>query len=205
MQVDSGNAAGNPVDVQPPPEDRSWAVVAAALDRKAQKEVFDKANYDAAAQQLIVAKVEAERQVLQPDGQWGARELVMGYSPVIFSGEPRIQMIEQDGQKIVRDEDRRYLDSYRALLYTAESQNRILRFEFQSMLEKSPLTWTLPRKLQGFDFELASFGVQFPADDGKGGIKRGAGPWPEPMSPVARVAEGPCRLLPRPAAHQIQR
>lgn len=157
----------------PIPSDYHWALVAAALDRKAQSEVFAKAGYDENRRQLIVAEVQAERRQLGPDGRWSAPVQIRGYSESVIVGPSTIEPELVDGVPVFPDAARSYVEAYRNQLYSVESQSQILRPPFQYLLEpKYQLAWAPPRTLPGYDFKLSEFGVIFPVEsDGRPGVR----------------------------------
>lgn len=160
-----GPPAGANVQI-PIPTDYHWALIVAAVDRKAQREVFAKAGYLESDQQLVVARVEVERRQLQPDGRWSAAVIVPGYSERVITGRSEIVPETVDGQLVFPEAEHEYVRAFRAQLYSPDIQNEILRPAFQSLLG-NPLAWQPPKTLPGFEFKLAEFGVAFPAETGK--------------------------------------
>lgn len=180
----SSGASESEIDSNPSPRDYVWATITAGIDRAAQKAIFEAAKYDAGRAQLIVAKVQAERQTLQPNGQWGPAEIVLNYyAPKHTLAVGEIKPVEQDGQKIFSPADRNFVQSYRQVLYTPEAQAELLRPPFQDAGLKSPLAWSPPRQLAGFNnLKLKDFGVKFPLEiNGKIQVsEQAAGPGPRP-------------------------
>ncbi|MEP0843309.1 MAG: hypothetical protein HRF43_11455 [Phycisphaerae bacterium] len=194
-----GQSAPAVTPLEPPPDDHVWALVVAGIDRKAQKALFEAAGYEKSFAQLIVAAVEVERQTLGSNGQWGAAEIVNPpriFATKVLIGAETIKPVEQEGQMIFTDPDRKYVSDYRAALYTPEAQNMILRPAIQDALD-NPLAWAPPKKLPGFEFQLDRFGVRYPRMVG-GKIVSRAGQV-GPVGPTARP-----QPQPQPGANQAR-
>lgn len=160
-----------PTDITTLTVDTYWVTVFGGLDRAAQRAQFTQAGYDPDRRQLIVAAIEAERQQLQPNGQWGPSEVIRSYAPQVLIGDGEVRPVEQDGQTIFPENAKAFIESYRQQLYSREFQSTVLRPEFQKLLD-NPLDWMAPEKIAfqaGLDVKLADYGVQRPAEEDKSG------------------------------------
>lgn len=163
--IEVGAGAVAPPNSVAIPRDYHWALLVAAVDRKAQKAEFAKARYDEVWQQLIVARVDVERRQLEPDGTWSEPVLVRGYSERFLTGRTEIRPEMVENQLVFAETEHAYVKQYRAQLYSAAAQDEILRPAFQPFLEK-PLAWQPPQTLPGFEFKLAEYGIAFPVEGG---------------------------------------
>jgi len=157
-------------------KDWHWVTLAAVISRRAQREVYEKAGYDAAALNLLVADIEAEREQRHPDGQWGSSEIVQPYLVERFVGPRKLRLFKQGTGYAVRQSDWTYLQKYRSELSSPEVQARILRAPFQSLLvdQRSSrdyrVEWTVPKTLGapgGIELDLADaeYGLYFLPED----------------------------------------
>jgi len=167
-------------DVSPAPEyivthDHHWLTVVAGMSREAQREVFLKADYGFDEQELIVAAVEAERQMRLPDGRWTAGEIIRGYASTRLVGQATMPLDEERGVLFVSDTNRAYIAEYLRRLDSSEAQAEIVRFPFQSLLSKSELWWQVPSEIPGFEFSWGDFQVKRPVETTESGRPGGVG------------------------------
>ena len=139
-----------PPQADPLPSDLHWIGVFSYIDRKAQEDVFAKANYSVENQRLIVAGLEAQRQQLLPNGRWSEARKVDGYAPISLKIErPEVRPAPQDGASMgFTQQDSEYTRAIRDALANSSAQQTILRPEFQPFLEgKFQPKWAVPKDL----------------------------------------------------------
>jgi len=164
----SNTNRGTTNKLDPLPRDCFWVTVFGVLDRKAQRELFAKAKYDAHLRQVIVANVELERQELQSDATWGKSEIIQPYRPVIEKVDKEVSVIEADDIYVVPQNTANIIDDYRERIASRNAQAEILRPLFQDYLEKDPYEWSinLPQKIEDFEIDLATdYDILFMEDD----------------------------------------
>ncbi|NLX21812.1 MAG: hypothetical protein GXY55_09100 [Phycisphaerae bacterium] len=156
-------------DVQPPPpitQEYHWVALFSAVHRKEQRDEFERVRYAPDRQKLLVAVVEAERQVLLPTGAWSEPEMVTGYSPRKIPVRATVPLHRQDdGTYAILDADRQYIQDYLTLLDSPAGQEEILRPQFQEFLENRWFAWEVPKQLPGLSVQLADYGAMLPTED----------------------------------------
>ncbi|HOW73084.1 MAG TPA: hypothetical protein PKY77_21010 [Phycisphaerae bacterium] len=156
--------------------DCHWVTLAAAISRQAQREVFLKAKYDPRLLDLVVADIEAERQLRLPDGKWDHPVLVKPYAPLRRTGPRTIRLLKDEAGYGITSADYDYLRAYGGYLSHPDVQAQILRVPFQSYLaDENPanddrMEWTVPSTLKAadgvvLDLSDPSYGLIRP-DDG---------------------------------------
>lgn len=216
-----GNAAGDELLTA---QDHSIVNVFGVVDREEYRGRVKKGGYHEIYEELIVARVEAEREELQPDGRWGQSTRIYGYAPKFFKLEERIPApaTQPDGQVSFAPQALDILTRTRTALCKPEAQAAILRPPFQQFIEdfRAPngqtqhrkLQWPVPQQpLPGYDgIELANYSVLVP--DTKNKKTDAATEAPVPLQPArlgaAKPAQGgvpgapggPRGAAPKPAA-----
>ncbi|HOW73451.1 MAG TPA: hypothetical protein PKY77_22860 [Phycisphaerae bacterium] len=181
-----------------------WATLFASVHFAEQRELFRQAKYEAARQDLIIARVEAERAMLLPTGEWGEPEVVKGYSPFVLTAPETVPLHDADGTLAIQQTDGDTIVAYRMALEQVQSQEQILRPAFFENFADERYGWRLPKSLPGLELDL----VQFVGDSaGMAGARRPLGGFggPEGMGgfgpgPIGRrgVPEGAGRRGPGP-------
>jgi hypothetical protein len=180
---DVGNNANLPMPIT---SDHSWVVLTAAINREAQRLAYEQAEYDVGRRALIVTRVQAERQMLQPDGRWGEPVVVESYAPTIRRVVERVPVLIEEGRPFVREEDKTYITRVKDEFYSFDDQDEVLRPPFQALLNV-PVLWEPAKTLEAFDstVKLAEYNVVFYEE---GGIQ----------APAAAVRRPPAGRNPRP-------
>ncbi len=191
--VRPGDTGGG--EAQPLPaitQEYHWVALFSAVHRKEQRDEFERVRYAPDRQKLLVAAVEAERQMLLPSGEWGSAELVAGYAPRVVPVRETVTLHPQDdGSYAILDADRQYIQSYMGLLDSTAGQEEILRPRFQDFLAGSFFTWQAPKELPGLTLKLTDYGVLLPPEDEGPAPRRQAEPAPPPRAPsVTRRSTG---------------
>lgn len=132
------------------PPERRWVTLWTFLNRKAQRDLFEKAGYDFARQKIMVARVDLERQEMRPDGTWGEPQLVQPYDPAPIIGFKReLSVLNTGGTASVSEADLRHIEEIRRLIEEREGQHMVLRPEFQAFLQTADWRWQPPQELTG--------------------------------------------------------
>ncbi|MBI4581903.1 MAG: hypothetical protein HY718_19555 [Planctomycetes bacterium] len=155
-------------------KDYQWITVFATVPRKAQQEAFMKARYAVERQQLIVLKVEAERQRQLASGVWEEPQAAVPWVSLVLSGRADVPLETHDGEPSIAEGYYHYITQIQE--EARREQANILRPDFQSRLTYAT-DWKVPAEMPGgVTFKwLEDFHVTLP------------GPEPEKAKPAEAV------------------
>lgn len=162
---------GDPSSERPAPsvaapvsQDHTWVAVLSAVDRKGQRDRFQAAKYPVLRQSLMITEVQAERQELRADGQWGEPEAVTGFATLAVQGPNTLKRVmnEEAGYEEIPPDQIQLLEDFRKKFESYEKEQEILRPAIQKCLGDEWWQWTLPRTLPGYpDTDLTEEGVKY--------------------------------------------
>jgi hypothetical protein len=174
-------------------QDWHWVTVAATISRKAQRNAFVEANYDPYALELVVAEIEAQRQMRLPDGQWSPSEPVTPYSSFRPMSFREVPVDKDEFGHAISSAARDFIRAKREQLSKSNVQAEILRAAFQTCLADDRAEWTAPRTLEGADGTVVdltdpTYGLCFPGNNWSTTAER-TGDKPVNLSDLRKVRE----------------
>ncbi|MCL2329857.1 MAG: hypothetical protein FWC56_00975 [Phycisphaerae bacterium] len=170
-----------------------WVAAFATVPRLDQQKVFMEAKYPVASQQMMVVKVDAQRQRLLPDGQWQEpAEEVTPFNTDVYV-PPVIQINRDNDESVVPMAELESVQKMGQELRQLQAQSTVLRPDFQGRLETNfRHEWKVPDELPGhvkFDW----------AEEYKIAVSEKSA-----ASPEASTSAGPARrLTPAKALEEI--
>ncbi len=157
--------AGQPSQEAPEPKGTAWVAAFSTLGRRAQQADFIRAKYAVDRQQLMVVRVEAERQRLLPNGGWEEPpQQVVPFETLALRGRDVVPLTGKGSDAVVNAAGQLYIEALKK--EAREQQAAILRPNFQSVIAE-PVAWKVPQVMPGnatYDWQL-DYQVTLPQQD----------------------------------------
>jgi len=186
--------------------DLTWVTVAAPVFRAKQRDEFDAAGYTPDRFQMLLTRVELERQVLLPDGSWSEPPVaVRPYAKYLPMQNPVIRLAEDEAGVGVDSESKQRMNMLYSVLTQSGVQRAIWRAPLSPYLDTSEWPPAGAPSIEGINWE-EWVESESPGSEFKGpALRSGTTPTPAPPPrPVKKETtpkpERPSRVSPRGGA-----